>query len=217
MERFLFQYIPMKKLLLILLVFLSVFTAQAQKETVKVFNAENLNSIILNSDEVYRVVVKTAPVNSITIRSIADGEYFNDISLESEVNQSSLILRSRFREILQSGFDKLSAHKVFAMEVQLEIPEGIKLEIKSNVTSVFINGDYDEVLIQLKTGSAFLEDFTGNAVINTYEGNIDIQTQNARYEANSRHGKVILPDSGPGDHLIKLTSINGNIKVQETK
>lgn len=211
-----FVYVSMKKLLLSLLLLLSL-SVHAQKETTQVLEAGNINTIILSSDEIYRVAIKTAPVHSITIRSKADGEYFNDISLESEIRQNTLFLKSRFREILQSGFDKLSAHKVFAMELELEIPEEMTLEIKSNVASVFMKGDYEQVLIQLKTGSAFLKDFIGDAIINTYDGNIELDTENAQVEANSRHGKVSVPDSGLGVNRIKLTSINGNIKVQETK
>lgn len=211
-----FVYVSMKKFIFSLSLLLSV-SVHAQKETTQVLEAGNLNTIILNSDEIYKVTVTTAPAHSITIKTKADGEYFNDINLESEVLQNTLFLKSRFREVLQSGFDKLSAHKVFAMEVELEIPEEMTLEIKSNVASVFMKGNYEQVLIQLKTGSAFLEDFKGDAVINTYDGNIELETQNAQFEANSRHGNVSVPDSSQGANRIKLTSINGNIKVQETK
>lgn len=204
------------KYLAFLFIFLS-FTASAQKVTTEIFDAGSLNTIILNSDEIFKVVIRTAPVHSVTVKSKTDGEYFNNISLATEVHRNTLLLESRFREILQSGFDKLSAHKVFSMELELEIPEDMNLEIKSNVASVFLRGNYNRVLIQLKTGSAFVEDFTGNAVINTYDGNIDVKTENAQFDAQSRHGIVTVPKSKWGNNQIKLTSINGNIKARETK
>ncbi|HER39593.1 MAG TPA: hypothetical protein ENO10_00045 [Salinimicrobium catena] len=204
------------KYFLLIFLFLS-FTARSQKETTQTLDASGIETIVLNSDEIYRISVQAVPGDQITVNSRTDGEYFNNISLDSEVKRKVLYLNSRFREILQSGFDKLSAHKVYAMEVKLQIPEGMKLEVRSNVASVFMEGGYDEVLLQLKSGSAYLENFKGDAVINTYEGNIEVEAESAEVEAESRHGKVSVPDSINGFYKLKLISINGNIKVRETK
>lgn len=206
----------MKKATIFFLLFFC-WSAQAQKETEQVLDVENIEKILLQSDEIYKVTVRTAPVQKISIKSRADGEYFNNISLDAEVAGERLILKSRFREILQSGFDKLSAHKVFAMEVELLIPEGLEVEINSNVASVYLSGYYDRVFVQLKGGSCYLNDFTGDAVINTFDGNITVDTSAAIIEAESRHGKVEIPIISSGIHSISLHSINGNIKVQETK
>jgi len=201
-----------------LLVFLFIsFTARSQKETTQTLDASGIETIVLNSDEIYRISVQAVPGDQITVNSRTDGEYFNNISLDSEVKRKVLYLNSRFREILQSGFDKLSAHKVYAMEVKLQIPEGMKVEVRSNVASVFMEGGYDEVILQLKSGSAYLENFKGDAVINTYEGNIEVEAESPEVEAESRHGKVNVPDSINGLYRLKLISINGNIKVRETK
>lgn len=216
LERFLFG-LGMMKNLLVFLFFLIVASVYAQKETMQVLDAGRLKAVSINSEEIYKVTISTAPVKSITIKSRSDGEYFNEISLDSEVRNNTLYLKSRFREILKSGFDKLSAHKVFAMELVLEIPEDISVEIISNLASVFMEGDYDEVLVQLKSGSAYLKKFDGDAIINTYDGNIHVQAENAQYEVETRHGKIDLPASAYGTNFLKLTSINGNIKVQETK
>lgn len=204
------------KYFLLLFLFIS-FSGRSQKETTQTFEAGGIETIVVNSDEIYRISIKTVPGDQITISSKTDGEYFNNISLDSEVNRKTLSLNSRFREILQSGFDKLSAHKVYAMEVKLQIPEGMKVEVRSNVSSVFMEGAYDEILLQLKSGSAYLENFKGDAVINTYEGNIEVEAESAEVEAESRHGKVSVPDSINGLYMLKLISINGNIKVRETK
>lgn len=197
--------------------FFSSLSVLAQKEVSRVLDAGNLNRIVLSSDEVFRISVTTAPVHSISIKSHTDGEYYNDISLDSQIKGHTLYLKSRFPEALQNGFDKLSAHKVFAMEVKLEIPEDMSMEIKSNVASVFLEGEYENVLVQLTSGSFYAEEFSGNAVVNTFDGNIILATRNALIDAETRHGSLTLPHSTGGFHKIKLTSINGNIEVSETK
>ncbi|MGB7785951.1 MAG: hypothetical protein WBL27_07610 [Salinimicrobium sp.] len=206
----------MKNVIFACLLFFS-FNAFAQKEVSKVLDAGNLNKIVLSSDEIFRITIETAPVHSISIKSQADGEYFNDISLDSEVKGKTLFLKSLFPEALQDGFDKLSAHKVFAMEIKMQIPEDMNVEINSNLASVFLEGEYENVLVQLKQGSFYSEEFSGNAVINTYDGNIEMTTSNALVDAETRHGTVKIPHAARGTHKIKLTSINGDIEVSETK
>lgn len=189
----------------------------SQKQTVEVLEAGRLERLVLNSDEVFKIRITTVPGHTIKIASRADGEYYNDISLETEEVGKTLFLRSQYREILQSGFDKLSAHKVFAMELEVEVPEDFVVEVKSNVATVFLNGNYEQVLVQLKSGSCFLNNFKGDAVVNTFEGNITVETENALIDADSRHGKVNLPPTSRGNNRISLHSINGNIEVTETK
>lgn len=193
------------------------FVAFGQKETLKTFDAEDIESIRLKTDEVFRIRISTAPAETITIRTRADGEYYNNISLDSEIKGETLELSSRFREILQSGYDKLSAHKVFAMEVELKIPENLNVEIISNLASVEGEGDYQNLLIQLKSGSCHLENFSGNASINTYRGDVTVETAGGMVEASSRNGTTNIPSHNFGQHLIHITSINGDIWVKKTK
>lgn len=204
------------KFLPVILFFLSL-NLTAQKEIQRKIDASGLQSIIIDSDEVYRVTIRTAAVKLITISSRADGEYYNEIHLDPDMDQNTLYLQSQFRKKLQSGFDKLSAHKVFAMEVTLEIPNDMNIQVRSNVASVHLKGKFKNVILELKSGSGYLKDFSGNAVVNTYNGNIEVESNYAVVEAESRHGRVIVPQIKTGDNHLKLTSINGDIKVMETK
>ena len=189
----------------------------AQKHTVQVLDGRGIGKILLSSDEIYNIRISSHPGKEIKIITDAEGEYYNDISLDVERRDQTLFLNSRFREILQSGYDKLSAHKVFSMEVVLQIPEGLEVEVNSNVASVFLKGDYKNILIQLKTGSCYFENFEGAAVVKTYEGNITGGAKNFISEANSRHGQVEVPQNSYGIHKMVLTSINGDIKLTQTK
>lgn len=202
---------------LLLLLFFAGFSAFGQKETTQVIDASGIKKVLFSSDEIFRIRLSTTLEENIKITSRSDGEYYNDISLETAMEAGTLHLRSLFREILQSGFDKLSAHKVFAMEVELQVPEKIVVEIISNLATVYGEGTYERLVVQLKSGSCYLENFTGNALINTYEGNVEVQMRDAVVEASSRHGSIETPVPNFGTHKIDITTINGNISVQKTK
>lgn len=197
-----------------LLFFLS---ANAQKVTREVLTAEALEKIVILGDEIYKISVSTAPGKEVIITTHTEGEYFNDIGLDLDLQNKTLFLNSQFREILQNGFDKLSAHKVFSMEVELQVPENLVLEINSNLASVYLTGSYDRVFIQLKNGSCYLENFKGDAVINTFDGNILGTASSTEVEASSRHGEVVVPGIFHRNHKMILTSINGDIKISDTK
>lgn len=191
--------------------------AGAQKKTLEVLDATGIESLVVSSDEIFKITISTSSQEEITVRTRADGEYYNEISLESELKGETLLLRSAYREILQSGFDKLSAHKVLSMEVELEIPEGMRVEIVSNVATVYGRGNFENLFVQLKSGSCYLEEFRGDAVINTFSGNVAIETSDAQVKATSRHGDVDVLINNFGSNKIAVTSINGNISVQKTK
>lgn len=193
------------------------FACFAQKESLKTIDAAGINTIVLSSDEVFKISISTAAVENITIKTEAEGEYFNNISLDSEIIEDKLQLSSRFQENLQGGFDKLSAHKVFSLKAEIQIPEGMIVNINSNLASVYASGNYKSVLIQLKSGSCYLKNFSGNAVINTFNGNIEVETSNAEVDAVSRHGKVEIYKNPFGKNKIILRSIQGDISLTENK
>lgn len=201
---------------MVMLLLLS-FRMAAQKNVNHILDAAGIEAIVLNSNEIYKISLVTSTDQYIRVSTRADGEYFDDISLSSRIEDQTLFLKSEYKRILQSGYDKLSAHKVFAMEVELQIPEDMRVEIRSNLASIFMRGKYESVLIQTKSGSSYLKDFTGDAVINTFEGNIEVETANAEVSAQSRNGEVKIPIKNGGLNKLFLTTINGNIKVQETK
>lgn len=191
------------------------FSGYSQKDISGVYDAENIKQLYIFTDEVFRINIKTSETNQIKIISHSEGEYFNDISLEVEVLQEKMVLTSQFQEILQSGFDKLSAHKVFSLELSLEIPEDLEVFIKSNIASVYGSGKFKNLAVDLKNGSLDFSSFTGNATINTYKGSIEMGTENASITGTSRNGKVVIPKEMNGENRIILKTINGNILVRE--
>ena len=101
----------MKKLLL-LFFFLS-YQVHAQKETTNTIDAEGINNIILSADEIFKITITTAPVETITITTHSDGEYYNQISLDARVEGETLLL------------DASST----ALEFASQLPDGMPLRV----------------------------------------------------------------------------------------
>jgi hypothetical protein len=203
----------MKSSLTLLFFILIITSCYSQKNTTRIFDAQNIKQLYVDTDEVYKITIKTSKTDKVTLTSHAEGEYFNDISLNMLVESNRMILTSSFNEILQGGFDKLSAHKVFSLELTLEIPESIDVIIESNIASVLGSGVYKNLQIELQSGYCKLDPFLGDAIVNTYKGSIHVVTNNATIIANSRNGRLQMPSDLSGKNKIKLTSIDGDISV----
>lgn len=203
-----------KKLILVIIVNLFMsYGAVAQKQTERQIDTSGIRSLRILADEVYKIRIVAAETSVIKIKTHSEGEYFNNISLKTETKDGELLLKSQFPDRLTGGYDKLSAHKVFSLEIWLEVPEGIAVEIESNLASVEAEGDFSQFYADLQQGYCFLKDFHGAAVINTLEGDIEVHTPHARLETRSRHGRVTLPDFISGENPVRLRTINGDIRV----
>lgn len=207
----------MKNIFFIILLLILGNAASAQRNTQEILDASNIHSIRIESDEVFLVSVKTAPVSEISIKTHSEGEYFDNIQLISKVENGELILSSEYPEMLTGGYDKLSAHKVFSLEIEMQIPENLALNVTSNIASLVADGNFKAVYANLKQGYCHLMDFSGAADINTYSGDILVETAQGIIEADTRHGTIKIPDFLPGRNPIRLTSIDGNIMVHKTK
>jgi len=202
------------KLIFTFLVFnLLIVSGYSQKVSSRVYDAKGIEQLYIDTDEVYQINIKTSKTDNITLTSHAEGEYFNDISLIMEVEKDKMVLTSAFNKALQGGFDKLSAHKVFSLGLSLEIPEGLEVFIESNIATVIGSGKYKNLQIQLQSGYCELNPFLGNATVNTYKGAIHITTNNARVDAKTRNGNMIIAEDLSGNFQIKLISIDGDISV----
>ena len=207
----------MKLVLVLIFSVFGVLCSHSQKETLETIDAQNITSLQIESNEVFRITISTSKNGVIGIKTQAEGEYLQNLAFITELTGRTLKITSKYPEILTSGFDKLSAHKVFAVEVFLEIPENLNVEINSNTASVFGSGYYKNLQVQLKSGQCHLENFNGNLIVNTFKGDITVETLSAKVEATSRHGSVLNGLKYSGENTIKLKSIDGNISVLESQ
>jgi len=186
-----------------------------QTDTRELIASENIKSIRINTDEVYLLKITSTEFSEIKIKTHSEGEYFNEIQLQTRIKETELEILTKYPERLVNGFDKLSAHKVFSLEVELMVPEGLEIFITSNIASLETNGKFNSIYADLKQGYCKLKKFEGDAVINTYSGNILVETSSGIIEASSRNGTVQIPDYLPGRNPLRLTSIDGDIMVRK--
>ncbi|UAB85396.1 hypothetical protein INR75_05090 [Zunongwangia sp. SCSIO 43204] len=188
----------------------------AQKDTQNILTSD-FTEVIIDADEVFKINVISEKRDNLQYKTHSEGEYFNEIRLKTSLKNGRLLIETQYPEQLVGGFDKLSAHKVFSLELDLYLPEDKILIISSNSASLIVSGKFESFSANLQRGYCNLKAFEGNATINTYKGDIDAEVVSGEITAKSRHGEVLIGIDLYGMHQIKLTSINGDISVRKTK
>ncbi|WP_121667354.1 DUF4097 family beta strand repeat-containing protein [Mesonia aquimarina] len=185
-----------------------------QKKSVKVFENFSADWVEIDADEVFKITLKTSASNQLKLTVFSEGEYLQDINVHTELQENRLLVSTAYPEILTSGYDKLSAHKVFSVSLVIEIPKSKKILITSNIASVFAKGKYAYFEAELGAGRCELKNFTGNALINTFKGNVYVETSQSNIKATSNHGKVYIPKNNTIGKEIRIKSIYGDILVK---
>lgn len=187
----------------------------AQKITEQTLEAWGIKQIFIQSNEVFRVHITTINTDKISLKTESEGIYAEDIGIHLARQNDKLFLTSAYQKILSSGYDKLSATKVFSLSVFLEIPEGMKVVVISNLASVFVDGSFDFLEAELKAGRCELKNFSGKAILNTYDGDIVIETEAATIEASSRNGVLNIAKNLPSGKKILAQTIDGDIIIKK--
>ncbi|WGD36005.1 hypothetical protein [Olleya sp. YS] len=204
----------MKNILTILL-FLMSASLCAQKNTEKSWSASNINTLSIAGDNIFKIKVSNNVTNIISLKVKIEGEYAEQLVIVDSVTEDKITISSSFQPLFKNDNDKLSAHKVLSVEYEITVPKHVKLDIKSDIASVQISGQYPFVFIELNQGNCDLKQFVGDATINTIEGHITVETNNAKVEAFTKTGTKQIYQFKYITHTISCHTINGNIKVSK--
>lgn len=191
------------------------FSVKAQSVVAKKMEISHIQEFYFKVDEVFSIHISTRPNSKyLKIKSFSEGEYAQNIGFHFTEENKQMNIQAVFPENLSSGYDKLSAHKVFSVRLEIEIPEYKRVVIQSDLASVYGNGNYEFFEAELTSGRCELTQFAGDAMIHTFKGDIELHTSERNVEAVSNHGEIHVDDYFTKGDKISLKSIDGDINVK---
>ncbi len=185
----------------------------AQNRTEKRIASHDISTIVINGDQIFSIDIQTKATSTITIHTISEGELKNETVMVSELKDGKLYVSLSENPFVKNANDKLSAHKVIAVKLSMVLPEGLSIELLSDIASVKLRGKYANIDMQLSTGNSIVNAMAKHAKVLTINGNIEVKTTNATVKAMSKHGKVTNPVNDSGHSHWELQSIHGDINV----
>lgn len=208
----------MRVILCIALGFISTF-AIAQKKLMQSYSNPNITGIYVNSNEIFEIRLKAQPVSEITVTTLIEGETFESSLLQTVIEDGILKITTGRTPDFVPYNDKLSAHKVLSIVLEIALPEGLDIDIYSTLAGVDGKGRFGQVQMNLGRGGCRMEEFRfrESAQINTLAGSINIATITTPVTAQSRNGTVVIPNEFPAGEGLMLQSIQGDITVRKSE
>ena len=199
----------------ILIFFLVATSVAAQKRLSQTYDATIIKELYINSNEIFEITITAADTDQITVHTIIDGEIFASTLLNTAIANNILKITTGKTPDYEPFNDKLSAHKVMAIELEITVPVGLDVSVYSTLAGVDTYGDFGEVHMDLGRGHFKGEGFRfrENATINTISGSIHLDIDKATITAQSRNGTIVISPEVTLGPPLKLESIHGDITV----
>lgn len=194
---------------------ISATTSVAQKRLSQTYDASAVKELYIHSNEIFEIKISAIETDQIIVNTIIEGETFASTLLNANIDDEVLNITTGKMPNFQPFNDKLSAHKVMAIELEIVIPIGLDVSVYSTLASVDTSGALGNVRIDLGrghfkgTGFRFRE----NANINTISGSILLDVHQAIVTAQSRNGTVVIAEGFTNGMSIQLQSLHGDITV----
>ncbi len=210
-----FLFLYMKRILshiCFIVCLLSTCIGFSQKVMERSIDATNIKSISIASDLVYTISISSKKTSDVQIKATVEGETYEQIVLGIKEEGNELHIQPAYTPFFKANNDKLAAHKVLSIELELLVPDNCILNVNSSLTSLHIVGSLPLVNAQLEKGNCILKQFSGNASLKTNRGFIEVYA-NKTVKGNgfSKNGTVINELNEHGRFQIQAETVDGDI------
>ena len=198
-------------------VFFTLVNLHAQKLIRKAFIDPRTETIQIDAQYCYRIDLKTASSNEVEISASMEGEYAKDLLISIEQSGTTAMISADFQPLFINPNDKLSAHKVVSIALEISVPEYKYVDVFGTNTNLYATGKFEDLNVTLSDGRCTLENVSESVEVTTQKGDIMVMAPSGNIVAESTYGNVekgIIPF---GYNQFILKTIEGDIFLTKTK
>ncbi len=190
----------------------------AQKRISQSYDAIDLKELYINSNEIFQINIVALNTDKVTVNTIIDGETFASTLLNTIMHNDVIKITTGKTPDYIPFNDKLSAHKVMSIVLEITVPEGLDISVYSTLASLDGTGNWGQTQVNLGRGGCRLEDFSfrESVKINTISGDIILTLPQSNVSAQSRNGSVVIAPGMNTGKTVVLESLHGNINVSKS-
>lgn len=203
--------------LFILLSLLGLSNLYGQKEIQKALLDSDIEFIQINADFCYQVTLQTAKNKEVYVEALMEGEYAKDLLLTLEEKGTTMLIGTGFHPNFANPNDKLSAHKVISIALEITVPEYSNVSLFGTNSNVDIEGSYENLEVKLANGTCRLNNVTDYVEVRTQKGDILVRASQGNFKTESTYGHVVKEEIPMGDNQYILSSVEGTIQLKKTK
>jgi hypothetical protein len=189
----------------------------AQKILTKTLNDPTLSQIYIQAQDINSLSITSVESKEFLVRGVLDGEYSTHQMLSIVRKGNTLYVVPDFTDKYEIPNDKLSAHKVFAIALDMFIPSYLEVVVSGEATRVSASGRFKKLNINLVDGMCSLNDIGEQVYVNSQSGPIFLNQKEGFVTAKSSYGLVEKESIPKGNSVIVLHSVSGHIKVTKQR
>ncbi len=167
------------------------FSAFGQVQWNKTLKDLDLRGITIDMRFIQGLTLSTHRSEDVLLNTQSEGEYQLQYVVVTQHENHWLTVYPQRAPSFNSYNDKLSAHKVIAMNLEIRVPESIKVEIEANQGKLNVSGLYRELYIQLDEGSLKMSHIAEQSTIKTKGASVYLNIDSGTVETKSKKGKVV--------------------------
>lgn len=194
---------------------LSFYFNYAQKIIKKSIVDPGTTLIQIDATNCFQIDISTADMYEVVVEAIIDGEYKKDLLLNMQKEGSTLKIGTGFQPNFKYPNDKLSAHKIVSIALNIVLPIHQRVQIFGTNCNIKASGNYKELDVTLDDGYCHLNTISEMVSIKTQSGEIEVRSSKGSFEVSSKYGKIHKDEISIGDNLFILTSTTGNINIKK--
>lgn len=197
--------------------FFQLGNLSSQKLVRKALIGPQIHSIHVNAHFCYQVELETYKGDEVQVLANIEGEYAPDLFVALTESGNTVFVDAGFQPNFISPNDKLSAHKVISIALQIKLPEYKEVHIYGTNCNVGVLGNYERLEIKLADGQCTLHDVTEYVDVTTQKGDIFLAVPNGNITAVSNYGKILQELIPHGGNRYVLRTVEGDIHLRKTK
>lgn len=186
----------------------------AQKVVKKSIINTSISAIQIDASNCFEISIENSNSDAMTVGATIDGEYKKDLVLNVEEEGNSVLVSAGFQPNFENPNDKLSAHKVVSIALDIRIPKNKNVNVFGTSCNITVKGLFEKLKITLNDGASNLNDVSATAEVVSQSGNISVKSKGAEISSNSKYGKVIGDQIPKGNNKYILSTITGNILLK---
>lgn len=197
-----------------ILLFFTLNFLTAQKVVKKSIVDSSISSFQIDASNCFKINILTSDTDEVVVEATIDGEYRKDLLLNVNEEGSTVLVSAGFRPNFENPNDKLSAHKVVSIALEIQLPAQKNVRVFGTNSNIQATGAYEKLKITLNDGASNLKSVEGRAEVTTQSGDIIVETEAAEILSNSKYGKVDENQIPTGNNKYTLNTVTGNILLK---
>ena len=183
----------------------------------KHLDVTGIERIVFLADDVFKIKITTVNSTSLILRASVAGEHAENVVIDIKQTINSLTITPGFTPFFIQENDKLAAHKVMAIELEVLVPENRDVSISSKIASVACFGNYTYFQAYLDQGTCTLGTFKGDGMIQTKKGNVSVSaSKDVGVLAFSKTGIMSGKPYQEQFYKLEIKTVSGDITILET-